>query len=116
MYVRVNGVWRYAYRAVDQHGQVIDVLLSIAGHAFLQNPAPWSLRNRGRRRTRTAGRYGVHRTRPSDLITWPAELDLSLDLTMQQTRRFSHQVRWVRDGEVALLRRFCRSVEEHPKL
>ena len=27
-YVRVNGVWRYVYRAVDQHGQVIDVLLS----------------------------------------------------------------------------------------
>jgi transposase-like protein len=28
-YVKVNGVWRYAYRAVDQDGQVIDVLLSI---------------------------------------------------------------------------------------
>jgi transposase-like protein len=27
-YVRVNGVWRYVYRAVDQYGQVIDVLLS----------------------------------------------------------------------------------------
>jgi IS6 family transposase len=27
-YVRVNGVWRYAYRAVGQHGPVIDVLLS----------------------------------------------------------------------------------------
>jgi len=26
--VKVNGVWRYLYRAVDQHGQVIDVLLS----------------------------------------------------------------------------------------
>ena len=26
-YVKVNGVWRYVYRAVDQHGQVIDVLL-----------------------------------------------------------------------------------------
>jgi transposase-like protein len=26
-YVKVNG-WRYVYRAVDQHGQVIDVLLS----------------------------------------------------------------------------------------
>ncbi len=25
-YVKVNGVWRYVYRAVDQHGQVIDVL------------------------------------------------------------------------------------------
>jgi transposase-like protein len=27
-YVRVNGVWRYVYRAVDQHGQVIDILVS----------------------------------------------------------------------------------------
>ena len=24
----VNGVWRYVYRAVDQHGQVVDVLVS----------------------------------------------------------------------------------------
>src|SRR5262245_11741267 len=27
-YVRVNGVWRYVYRAVDQYWQVIDVLVS----------------------------------------------------------------------------------------
>jgi transposase-like protein len=27
-YVKVNGVWRYVYRSVDQHGQVIDVLVS----------------------------------------------------------------------------------------
>jgi transposase-like protein len=27
-YVKVNGLWRYAYRAVDQRGQVIDVLVS----------------------------------------------------------------------------------------
>ena len=27
-YVKVDGVWRYVYRAVDQHGQVIDVLVS----------------------------------------------------------------------------------------
>jgi transposase-like protein len=27
-HVKVNGVWRYVYRAVDQHGQVIDVLVS----------------------------------------------------------------------------------------
>ena len=27
-YVRVAGTWRYVYRAVDQHGQVIDVLVS----------------------------------------------------------------------------------------
>jgi transposase-like protein len=27
-YLKVNGVWRYIYRTVDQHEQVIDVLLS----------------------------------------------------------------------------------------
>jgi transposase-like protein len=27
-YVKVNGVWRYISRAIDQHGQVIDVLVS----------------------------------------------------------------------------------------
>jgi transposase-like protein len=27
-YVKANGVWRYVYRAIDQHGQVIDVLVS----------------------------------------------------------------------------------------
>ena len=27
-YVKVNGVWPYVYRAVDQHGQVIDVYVS----------------------------------------------------------------------------------------
>lgn len=27
-YVKVNGVWRYVYRAVDQHGQAIDVFVS----------------------------------------------------------------------------------------
>jgi hypothetical protein len=26
-YLTVNGIWRYVYRAVDQHGQVIDVLV-----------------------------------------------------------------------------------------
>jgi transposase-like protein len=28
-YVRVNGVWRYVCRAVDQDGQVIDILVSV---------------------------------------------------------------------------------------
>ena len=27
-YVKVAGVWRYVYRAVDQHGQVIDVYVA----------------------------------------------------------------------------------------
>jgi hypothetical protein len=28
IYVKINGVWRYVYRAIDQDGQVIDVLVS----------------------------------------------------------------------------------------
>jgi transposase-like protein len=28
-YVKVNRVWHYVYRAVDEHGQVIDVLVSV---------------------------------------------------------------------------------------
>jgi transposase-like protein len=40
-YVKVNGVWRYVYRAIDQDGQVIDVLVSAhrdadAAHRFFQ--------------------------------------------------------------------------------
>jgi IS6 family transposase len=27
-HIKVNGVWQYVYRAVDQRGQVIDVLAS----------------------------------------------------------------------------------------
>ena len=27
-YVKVAGVWRYVYRAIDERGQVIDVLIS----------------------------------------------------------------------------------------
>jgi transposase-like protein len=42
--VKANGLWRYVYRAADQHGQVIDVLLSTrrdaaAGTAVL-HPGP----------------------------------------------------------------------------
>src|SRR5947207_3461449 len=32
-YVKVHGVWRYVYRAIDQHGQVIDVLVSVRRNA-----------------------------------------------------------------------------------
>jgi IS6 family transposase len=40
-YVKVGGVWRYVYRAVDQHGQIIDVYVSAkrdttAARAFFQ--------------------------------------------------------------------------------
>src|SRR5215218_9721947 len=49
-YVKVAGRWRYVYRAVDQHGQVVDVLVSprrdlaaarrFFGRALAANDAP----------------------------------------------------------------------------
>ena len=33
-YVKVNGVWRYVYRAIDQYGQVTDVLVSARRDAY----------------------------------------------------------------------------------
>ena len=48
-YVKVAGVWRYAYRAVDEHEQVIDVLVSE------RHDGPPVLRSRSRR-ARRAGR------------------------------------------------------------
>jgi IS6 family transposase len=32
-YLKVSGTWRYLYRATDQFGQVVDVLLSTKRHA-----------------------------------------------------------------------------------
>jgi len=66
-YIKVNGVWRYVYRAVDQHGQVIDVLVSV------------------RRDAETAHRFfrralNVLKVTPAEVITdaapiYPAVLD-----------------------------------------
>jgi transposase-like protein len=54
-YVKVGGVWRYVYRAVDQHGQVIDVYLS------------------GRRNTEAARRFFdgalAEHCRPVEIVT-----------------------------------------------
>ena len=33
-YFKVNRVWRYVYRAVDQHGQIIDLLVSPRWDAY----------------------------------------------------------------------------------
>ena len=43
-YVKVAGVWRYVYRAVDQYGQVIDVYVSKRrniGAAGTSSPQRW---------------------------------------------------------------------------
>ena len=53
-YVKVAGRWTYLYRAIDQHGQIIDVLLSTRRDCRLHGgssstrrapePSPWRLR------------------------------------------------------------------------
>jgi transposase-like protein len=100
-YVKVNGVWRYIYRAVDQYGQIIDVLLTprrdgaVARRFFTRaletlkvsptevvtDAAPvypgvldellGSLRTRRRYLLRRTYRRDVHRTRPRDLTLAP---------------------------------------------
>jgi transposase InsO family protein len=75
-YVKVNGVWRYVYRAIDQHGQVIDVLLSARRDAVAAPPVlhPSAAHaqggaDRGRLRRRAGlprrpGAAGSHRVAP----------------------------------------------------
>ena len=41
--VKVNGVWRWVYRAVDQYGRVIDVLLSARRDAAARMGGPQAL-------------------------------------------------------------------------
>jgi transposase-like protein len=54
-YVKVAGIWRYVYRAVDEHGQVIDVLVSvrrdIAGVRAFFTRMCRSMKNRRRSRS-----------------------------------------------------------------
>jgi transposase-like protein len=66
-YVKVNGVWRYVYRAVDQYGQVIDVLVSARRDA-----------NAARRFLRRA--LSTLKVKPTEVVTdaagvYPAVLD-----------------------------------------
>jgi transposase-like protein len=78
-WVRVNGVWRYVHRAVDQHGQVIDVLLS------------------ARRDAAAAGRFFTRallalKVTPSEVITdaapiYPGVLDVLLPAAWHHVER-----------------------------
>jgi transposase-like protein len=66
-YVRVNGVWRYVYRPIDQYGQVIDVQVSTRRDA-----------NAAHRFFRTA--LSTLKVKPSEVVTdaapvYPAVLD-----------------------------------------
>jgi transposase-like protein len=66
-YIKVNGVWRHVYRAVDQDGQAIDVLVSTRRDA-----------NAARRFLRRA--LATSKVTPSEVVTdaaaiYPAVLD-----------------------------------------
>jgi DDE domain len=69
-YVKIAGRWTYLYRAVDQHGQVIDVLLSerldgAAGRPGVLHPRAdsWSGSGRGDHRPGTGLPTGHRRAR-----------------------------------------------------
>jgi transposase-like protein len=81
-YVKVNGVWRYVYRAVDQHGQVIDGLVSA-------------------HRDAAAARRFFHRAmtmlkvRPTEVVTdaapvYPAALDEPVPWAWHHVERHAH--------------------------
>jgi transposase-like protein len=81
-YVKVNGVWRYVYRAVDQHGQVIDVLVSARRDAAA-----------ARRFFRKALR--VLKVTPSEVVTdaaavYPAVLDDLIPSAWHHVERYAN--------------------------
>ena len=81
-YVKVGGVWRYVYRAVDQRGQVIDVLVS------------------ARRDGEAAGRFfrralTTLKVRPSEVVTdkapvYPRVLDELLPAAWHQVEQYEN--------------------------
>ncbi len=58
-YVKVNGAWRYVYRAIDQYGQVIDVLVS-------------SRRDAGAARRFFRRALSTLKVKPTEVVTDPA--------------------------------------------
>ena len=72
-YVKVAGRWTYLYRAIDQHGQVIDVLLSVRrdwrGPAVLHRALRAGRSGRGNHNGRAYPRV-LGELIPSALHTW----------------------------------------------
>ena len=64
-YVKVAGRWRYVYRAVDQHGQVIDVYVSARRDLAAARQVLHSGDHRPRRTRRGGDRPGPGARRPS---------------------------------------------------
>src|SRR3954466_4295842 len=81
-YVKVNGVWRYVYRAVDQYGQVIDVLVSAGRDA-----------NAARRFLRRA--LATLKVTPTEVVTdaaalYPAVLDELIPSAWHHVERYAN--------------------------
>src|SRR5437762_7147211 len=81
-YVKVHGVWRYVYRAVDQHGQVIDVLVSVRRNA-----------DAARQFFRRA--LGMLKVTPSEVVTdaatvYPAVLDELLPSAWHHVEQYAN--------------------------
>src|SRR5215213_4286283 len=81
-YVKVAGRWRYVYRAIDQFGQVIDVLVSIrrdatAAHRFFERA------------------IGTTKVRPAEVTTdqapvYPAVLEELLPFAWHRTDQYAN--------------------------
>jgi transposase-like protein len=81
-YVKVHGVWRYVYRAIDQHGQVIDVLVSVRRNA-----------DAARQFFRRA--LGMLKVTPSEVVTdaaavYPAVLDELLPSAWHHVEQYAN--------------------------
>ena len=81
-YVKVNGVWRYVYRAVDQYGQVIEVLVSVRRDAAA-----------ARRVFRRA--LGTLKVTPTEVVTdaaavYPAVLDALIPSAWHHVERYAN--------------------------
>jgi transposase-like protein len=81
-YVKINGVWRYVYRAVDQYGQVIDVLVSARRDA-----------NAARRFFQRA--LTMLKVRPSEVVTdaaavYPAVLDALIPAAWHHVEQYAN--------------------------
>jgi transposase-like protein len=81
-YVKIKGVWRYVYRAVDQYGQVIDVLVSARRDA-----------NAARRFFQRA--LTMLKVRPSEVVTdaaavYPAVLDALIPAAWHHVEQYAN--------------------------
>jgi transposase-like protein len=84
-YVKVSGTWRYVYRAIDQHGQVIDALV-------------WARRDADPARRFFQRALGMLKVTPGEVVTdaaaiYPAVLDELLPVPGLVTRRYQDRVR-----------------------